>query len=210
MAALEISVPELVANYGASGLFEKIAAHIPAERGSRFSGDIYNIALYIQRSKNENVVCYAADFEDAAAGVLKPSAPIDAYWLDIDPEYVTATREKGQLHDRCELNLIDRTMAYGHSASEPKDASGVTYYDVKFVAISRKMQYLAIRGGINGNTFTPVFVSVIGGQASVATRIYVKSTEPKHFWNLPSVEYVELFGVSIATGEATYEKITSA
>jgi hypothetical protein len=209
--SLEISVPELVANYGAATISDRIAALIPADRGTRFSGDVYNIALYIQRSKNENVVCYAGVYEDAAAGVLNPSAPIDAYWLDIDPEYVKATREKGQLHDRCELNLIDRTIAYGHSVSEPKDASGVTYFEVKFVALpSRKMQCLSIRGGASGNSHTPVFLSVIGGQASVATRIYAKSTEPKHFWNLPSVEYVELFGTSIATGEATYEKITNA
>lgn len=216
--SLEVDITALVAAYGVTGLQEKIASTVPEDRGARFTGDTYNIALYIQRSKNENVVCYAGAYEDAAAGVIHPANPIDAFWMDIDPEYVKSNRESGKMDDRVELNLIDRTMAYGHSASEPRDASGLVYFEVKFVALSsRRMLFLSAphRGG-NGSgdgappRHTPVLLCVIGGVPSVAQRIYVKSTEPKHFWNLPSVEYVELFGHSIETGEATYEKITNA
>ena len=35
------------------------------------------------------------------------------YWMDIDPEYVKAARAKGKMHDREELNMIERQFAYG-------------------------------------------------------------------------------------------------
>ncbi len=44
----------------------------------------------------------------------------------------------------------------------------------------------------------------IGGHRAVLDRIYVKSIETK-MW--PSVEFLELFGVDLETGEQRYERI---
>lgn len=52
----------------------------------------------------------------------------------------------------------------------------------------------------------PVMLAVIAGEVSLLTKVYVKSIEPKHFYQLPSVEYIEAFGISLATGNQTYEK----
>ncbi|RNF22788.1 uncharacterized protein Tco025E_02990 [Trypanosoma conorhini] len=51
-----------------------------------------------------------------------------------------------------------------------------------------------------------VLLAVVGGVLSVVERVYVCSVEPKHFYQLPTVKYIEVFGVSLETGEETYEK----
>jgi hypothetical protein len=196
-----VDLAGLVAKLG--GNPSQLAAKLPP-RGKRFDQDEADIALYIQRSKNQNVVCYKGVFVDRASDSLKPDAPIDAYWLDIDPEYVKASRKSGKMDDRCELNLIDRTVAYGHSVGAPVAQAALTSYEVSFVALSdRKMLLTSVAGG------TPVILSKINGQDAAVVRIYVKATEPKHFWQMPSVEYVELHGVDPATGESVLEVIQS-
>jgi len=40
----------------------------------------------------------------------------------------------------------------------------------------------------------------------VVEKVYVRSIEPKHFYQLPKVEYIEVFGSALATGEPTYQK----
>ena len=202
MAAKSVDLAGLIAKLG--GNPAQLAAKLPA-RGSRFDQDEADIALYIERSKNKNVVCYKGVHVNRASDALKPDAPIDAYWLDIDPEYVKANRKNGKMDDRCELNLIDRTVAYGHSVAAPvAHSAAVTSYEVSFVALSdRKMLLTSVAGG------TPIILSKINGQDAVVTRIYVKATEPKHFWQMPSVEYVELHGVNPATGENVLETIKS-
>ncbi len=196
-----VDLAALLAKLG--GNAAQIAAKLPA-RGARFQNDEADICMYIQRSKNQNVVCYRGVYVDRASDSLKPDAPIDAYWLDIDPEYVKANRKNGKMDDRCELNLIDRTVAYGHSVASPTNCSPLTFYEVSFVALSdRKMVLTSVAGG------TPVVFSKINGQDAAVTRIYVKATEPKHFWQMPSVEYVELHGVDPLSGEAVLEVIKS-
>jgi len=177
-------------------------------RGKRFEGDEAHIFLYIQRSKNANVVCYRATYDES--NELKPDAPIDAYWLDIDPEYVKANRANGKNDDRCELNLIDRTMAYGHTPSTPKQVPGTgqVYFEVSFVALStRHFALLNVHDAKRGGLPVPALVAVVEGHPSVVSRIYVKAAEPKHFFSLPSVEYVEVFGTRIADGQPSYEKL---
>lgn len=51
-----------------------------------------------------------------------------------------------------------------------------------------------------------VMLAVVDGQLSLLKKVYVTSVEPKHFYQLPSVSSLEAFGVSVATGEETYEK----
>lgn len=50
----------------------------------------------------------------------------------------------------------------------------------------------------------PVIIAIIYGELSVLERVYVKSVE--RWLRLPYVEYIEIFGVSIGTGEPTYER----
>lgn len=69
-----------------------------------------NLLFIIERSKNKNVVCYAAKMK---GGQIDPDDPIEAYWMDIDPEYVKAARAKGVTSDRVELGVMESKLAYG-------------------------------------------------------------------------------------------------
>ncbi|EAN91558.1 hypothetical protein, conserved, partial [Trypanosoma cruzi] len=51
-----------------------------------------------------------------------------------------------------------------------------------------------------------VLLGFVGGVLSVLQRVYVCSVEPKHFYQLPTVKYIEFFGVSLESGSDTYEK----
>ena len=200
-----VDLPRLVTALGPD-FGTALASKVPA-RGSRFAGDESDVAMFIQRSKNQNVVCYRGTFIDRASNSLKPDAPIDAYWLDIDPEYVKSNRANGKMDDRCELNLIDRTMAYGHSVSAPMSVewANLVFFEVSFVALQdRKMILTSVAGG------TVIILSKIDqSEAAIVSRIFVKVKEAKHFWQLPSVEYVELHGVDATTGQAVCETIKS-
>lgn len=69
-----------------------------------------NIMFVISRTKNKNIVVYEARVD---AGAIRAADPVDAYWLDIDPEYMAKNRAKGKDSDREDLNMIERRMAYG-------------------------------------------------------------------------------------------------
>lgn len=137
--------------------------NLTQRRGGRFPGDSTQICMVISRSKNANLVVYEAltggpstpstsldpanvESEDSAPVPAPPTClGLDAYWLDVDPEYVAKNRAKGKSSDRDELNFIERRMAYGVSC-EPAAATdivpgGTQPWDVVFVALpSRRMR----------------------------------------------------------------------
>jgi hypothetical protein len=201
-----------------------VAHHLP-DRGGRFAGDEPDIAMYITRSLNQNIVCYRAMY---AVGLSAPPPsprrlhrkdPLSAYWLDIDPAYVARNRMKGKMDDRCELNVVDRTMAYGvsveHSVRTIRLSSGavVEARPCRFVALKGCHMLLLVlpfvrpqrshdeRGDI------PVLLCVVGGSLCVVERVYVHATRGKGFWSLPAVEYVDICGIDGLTGAPVAERI---
>jgi hypothetical protein len=200
--ALNVDVSAVLASLTTAGL-QAVLCKLPP-RGARFPGDEQDIAMFIERSKNKNVVCYRAVFTERSQCRLNPQAPLDAYWLDVDPEYVKANRKAGKSDDRCELNFIDRTMAYGHSVNEITEVQGMTVVDISFVALKdRTLKLCAVKETATGEVW-PLLLATVDGKPSVVSRIFVNSTE--NFIGLPSVQYVEIFGIDLFSGEASYEK----
>jgi len=153
----------------------------------------------IQRSKNQNIVVYEAKFDESNRNILKKSKPIDVYWLDIDPEYVKANRAKGIQTDRCELNYIDTTMAYGLSFEESKKTSGE--YIIKLVSVPDR----PVRLFVNSTSHAAFGTLTINKKECRLRKIYVMVTDS---WiGLPKVEYIELYGVDLATGEQQIERL---
>jgi hypothetical protein len=173
-------------------------------KGERFTGDTPNTVLFIQRSKNQNVVCYEAS-PDRQAALEDPKKAMVGYWMDIDPEYVAKARKKGKKDDRDELSALEHKFAYGYDCAQRKEISSDLPEElpnltqeglrVKFVAIPKRDMELRWRL----DDGTPVIITVLRPEGQepkicVLERVYVQSTEPKGFFSLPSVEYVELFG----------------
>ncbi|CAJ1024745.1 hypothetical protein NXY56_002713 [Leishmania guyanensis] len=247
---------------------------------SRFKCDHHDTCMYIERSKNENIVAYQANLIDSKTGEpVKSGAhqsccsfntadPLHAYWIKINSEHVARRRARGELEDTCELNTIERKLAYGCTASvvskekflsevlpdkalraaasrEKIEAIEHLCEEVqpclcKFVALSSWSVWMLRlpplvegadatanvapntdkeasplpRGGDEGQALpmrdtVVVMVAVIAGQLSVLQKVYVESIEPKHFYQLPKVAYIEVHGTSLTTGEPTYEKLTN-
>ncbi len=136
--------------------------------------------FHIARSVNRNLVCYDARLSD---GRLDTSEPMAVYWMNRE-------EHEGQ---RGGLSFIQRKLAYGYEVVVEGDDSSVitlTAYPARQLEIVRDGERYVCR-------------TIIGGQLSVLQWLYVKASD----WNPLGVEYVELHGRSVATGEETVERV---
>jgi len=128
---------------------------------------------------------------------LDPKKPLDAYWLNLEPEYQAALRKKGEKSDREDLNMLENNYAYGLTAVETKEKGS---FKVTLVAFGdRPLTLLLDSKGVAHA------VIKIDGVDCDLQRIYVNSIE--RTLRLPKVEYVELFGLKREDGSAAYEKL---
>ena len=141
-------------------------------------GELFRIA----RNKNANEVVYRA--REARPGTLDRDEPLEAYWLMLAED----GRREG-------MNFIEKIMAYGFSAEPAREGSG---FDVSLKAKKDRPLRLTVREGC------PVALASIGGSQGVLRRIFVHATGQAV---IPTVDYVELFGVDPETGGELYEKI---
>ena len=135
----------------------------------------------IERSKNANIVAY--DLRLGGDGKPDPKTPVEAYWVYA----ADGAREA--------LSLVQKKLAYGFkSRLESPD-----------VVVLRMVADLGreIRVERVGGVFRALVD--IDGKRAVLDHIYVKSIE--RTLRLPSVEFVDLFGVDLATGAERHERI---
>jgi len=152
--------------------------------GWSFSADRETRNLFtIHRSKNANVVQYDARL--TPGGKLNPKEPVIAYWIML--------AEDGR---KQELMWIEKELAYGFKA---KFEAGDKFAIIDMVApIGRKVKVYEKDGMYRAET-------LIDGRPAFVERIYIKSIEGGV---LPKVEYVELSGKDVETGDNRYEKLT--
>ncbi|KPI84186.1 hypothetical protein ABL78_6760 [Leptomonas seymouri] len=248
----------------------------------RFNNDHHDTCMFIERSKNLNVVAYTANLVDLKTGAavasgekkadltFKASDPLHAYWIKIEPEHVARRRARGEMEDICELNMVERKLAFGCSANllskekffaevltdkasrnaataEERGAIEVLYdelhpclcrftampsWPVWMVRLPPLMENTAAsvalldteddgvsssacasrdsNGGealaFNMRSTVVAMLALINGELSVLQKVYVCSVEPKHFYQLPRVEYIDVYGTSLATGKELCER----
>lgn len=136
----------------------------------------------IERSKNANVVLYETNPGKGAE--LNPDEPIVASWQLLA---TTGQRES--------LSFFERLFAYGFEARlAPSGAS----CSLTLKALKGRTIRVANRGDCLSA------FAVIGGSDAVLQKIFVQTDERGP---APAVQYIELFGVDVATGEPRYEKV---
>jgi len=165
-----------------------------------------NALFLIARSKNLNVVVYEANRDAKNAAALSNENTIDVYWLDLDPPNMADNRKKGQKHDRSELNWVEKSMAYGASAKPSKTKKDV--FDVVLVSVPDRKITLSIDPK-DGRPKAYITLKKTAGQTEtsvdcVLERIFVDSSEG---WLGPTVNYVEIFGTSVADASSVSERI---
>jgi hypothetical protein len=137
--------------------------------------------FHIERNKNTNIVVYDAQVMPDSS--LAEEDPVVVYWIKL--------AEGG--HTK-ELKGIERKMAYGFSVD------------------SREGNRLVIdmKADVGRNLVVDMHEGVyrafmeINGRQAILEKIYIFAKETLM---LPSVKYLELFGVDVASGEEVYEKL---
>lgn len=136
--------------------------------------------FHIARSINRNLVCYDVNLVD---GKLDTDKPLNIYWVN---------REE-RMGEKNGLNFFQRKMAYGYKVvAEGKESSTVTltaYSGKQFTIRKREGHY--------------VCEAVIGGKKAVLKYMYVKLSDR----NPMKVDYVELYGETLASKEKVVERI---
>ncbi|CEG43989.1 uncharacterized protein PHALS_14263 [Plasmopara halstedii] len=102
-------------------------------------------------------------------------------------------------HPREELNMLERNTAYG-VAFKPSDVPG----EYMATIASLRDRNCVIRLDQHGNVLA---LTTINGKTNILLRrVFVQMTTS---WGIPTVDYVEIFGVDPKTFEPVYEKKTN-
>jgi uncharacterized alpha/beta hydrolase family protein len=135
----------------------------------------------IERSKNANIVQY--DVRMKADGKLDPKKPVVAYWVRLAKD--------GRKED---LKWVEKSFAYGFKAKY--DAKTNTAIMDMAAKIKRKIKVLEVKGEYRAET-------TIDGQSAFLEKIFISS---KGKGASTKVNYMELFGKDVKTGEDRHEK----
>lgn len=139
--------------------------------------------FYIQRSSNANTVVYDANL--LANKTLNPSQPVHTYWI----RYA----DNGQKE---ELNLIQRTLAYGLYTHKIKDENNS--FEGYFLAYRKRKFVVKINAQNQAIALFP-----INGKLQILQRVFV-SVDDSGF--TPTVNYIELFGKDETSNKDVYER----
>lgn len=136
----------------------------------------------IGRNKNANVVHYEANL--AADGTLDRKKPVTAYWVMLAGD---GSRKK--------LNWAERMKAYGIKIRPDAAAGGY-----KMTLAAAPWLPLAVRQ--TGNVVSAEVA--INGRQAVLVKMFIQARDRLLG---PKVEYIELYGKDLQTGEDCREKI---
>jgi uncharacterized membrane protein len=136
----------------------------------------------IERSKNANIIQY--DAQIGANGKLYKNEPVIGYWVRL--------ADQGQVK---ELNWIQRKFAFGFDAKYHQSIDSVT---IKMVAdIGQPIEVRHLNGKYRA-------IVKLDGKLSELDKIFIQS----HGSGMSvTVDYVEVFGNDLKTGDKTYDKI---
>jgi len=142
------------------------------------------LLFYIQRNHNANTIIYDAIFDKN--GILVSDDPVDVYWKRYEEQ-----------NQRMELRFIDRWYAYGVDCKKVNGSKGL--FKIKLTADKSRFFWLKQTAPFNAMVTTE-----INGKQCKLDHLYIYADESA-IW--PKVEYVELFGININSGEQVYEKL---
>jgi hypothetical protein len=135
----------------------------------------------IEKSTNANVVHYDAVI--IPDGGLNPQQPIIAYWV--------MAAEDGRRED---LTSAERRKAFGSTIVHGR----------MLIHILCVWSHSNNEISMSAETVTPSTPRLIAGRCAYLTNIYVKVHKVPA---LPRIEFIELFGSDIATGEPVCERV---
>ena len=137
----------------------------------------------IERSKNANIIQY--DAQIAPDGKLLKKEPVVGYWIRL--------AEQGQVQ---ELSWVQRTFAFGFNAKFDGNRERAELD----MAADFGRPIIVVRNGDIYRATAP-----IAGSPSYLEKIFIQASGKGMSI---TVEYIELYGEDMKTGEARYQKFT--
>ena len=136
----------------------------------------------IERSKNANVLHYDARL--TADGKLDPKEPVIAYWVMLAED---GRREK--------LKWIEKKKAYGFAIKPDPSVKG--YKMTLAAAPQQQITVKKEKGTVRAE-------AVINGRPAVLEKMYINASDGL---TGPKVQYIEVHGKDLQTGEKCREKM---
>jgi hypothetical protein len=136
----------------------------------------------IERSKNANVLHYDARL--TADGKLDPKEPVIAYWVMLAED---GRREK--------LKWIEKKKAYGFTIKPDPSVNG--YKMTLAAAPQQRITVKKEKGAVRAE-------AVINGRPAVLEKMYINASDGL---TGPKVQYIEVYGKDLQTGEKCREKM---
>ncbi len=141
--------------------------------------------FYIQRTGNSDTIVYDANTGDH--GQFQKNNPVIIYWKRTD---------KNGLKEG--LNYLQRTRAYG---IKHVPAGSINEYYFHLIAYPQRNFLLK-----TDDCGHPAVLLTLAGKEAYVKRIFI-DLEPAKLGLIPTIHYIEIFGVDVQTGEAVYEKL---
>jgi hypothetical protein len=135
----------------------------------------------IERSKNANILQYDAQIEPG--GKLNKKEPVIVYWVRL--------AEQGQVK---KLSWIQRKFAFGFKTATDRKSGIVTLHMAADIGQPIRVQH------INGEYRAMVDID---GKPSQLEKIYIQASGKGMSI---SVEFVEIYGIDLDTGDETYTR----
>jgi hypothetical protein len=147
----------------------------------RLLGASFQPLFVIERDTNSNIVQYEARIDN---GRFDPKEPVIAYWI--------MKAEHGQRQD---LNFFERRLAYGVSVRKESHSEVLRMT----IAAYKDREILVYAEGETARAQI-----MIAQRQAHLQRIYISARRALFSW---AVNYIELFGLDVATGKPLYERI---
>lgn len=141
-----------------------------------------NQLFYLQRTANTNTIVYELNYDN---NTLNSKDPVHVFWIRYD--------EQGQ---KSELNYFQRKFAYGIKCA----LIAKEKYQLHIVSYKNFPMVLAKGENNKYNVY-----ATINQKQAILNRIFVKINGGS-LWT-PNVEYVEVEGIDLATGEEITERL---
>lgn len=140
-----------------------------------------NQIFYVQRSLNSNTIVYTARIGED--GKLDPKRPVDVFWRRYNDE-----------GERKELSSLERSMAFGVKSDPVEGAPGS--FMIRVVSYPKRPALLKIVDGV------PRLEMKVAGVPAKLDHAYLDVDDSG---SVPSVNRVDLYGVSLADGKPLKE-----
>lgn len=141
--------------------------------------------FFMEHSINKNKIYY--ELQLTKDGAIDSRKPIHAYWIMWEKDSTGKLRE--------DMSGIEKKMAYGFKVGTDSSKKVIT---INLVAFPGRTVTVVQKGN------KPRTEVIINGQNAALEKIFIKTLKDKIF---PKVDYIELFGRNISTGNDCKEKI---